>query len=352
MFPNPIKYDVSLIPNTIGQGNMYLDIDGYAYGDTPTTGWWMGYSPLVDGYTIYINKASDGPSIYSPYGDNELVATVKGIAASVNDDPSNIDRPEDALVYLSKKIDMICINIDYPPLVTEGMIFLLDAGFTASYPRAGDAWFDLVPGNANPGELINSSEFKPDDNGSLVFNGSNQFVIVNSNSDILPKTAYTKIVWFYARTFGAPNNLISGGISGEHAFWLFSSDRLSAGHNGNWNTVSGTTQLDINTWYCGAVTFDSAVGWKLYLNGNVESSSSNRTQFRGDGDVNIAAYQGGNLFNGQIAFASVYNRALSDVEILNNYNSMSPRFAGGFDLMFEDGSIMETESGDLVEYEH
>jgi len=31
---------------------------------------------------------------------------------------------------------------------------------------------------------------------------------------------------------------------------------------------------------------------------------------------------------------------------------MSPRFGSGFDLMFEDGSIMETESGDLVQYEH
>jgi hypothetical protein len=31
---------------------------------------------------------------------------------------------------------------------------------------------------------------------------------------------------------------------------------------------------------------------------------------------------------------------------------MSPRFVSDFDLMFEDGDIMETESGDLVEYEH
>ena len=351
MFGNPIKYDVSLVPNTIGRGNMHLDIDGYAYGDTPTTGWWMGYSPVVGGYTIYINKASNGPSIYSPYGDSGLVTTVKGIAASVNDDPSTITSVESALSYISGKSDMICINIDYPQLVTDGMIFLLDAGFTASYPRTGSTWHDLISGNVNNGSLINSPSFDSAE-GALVFNGSNQYVNINSNADILSKTTYTKIVWFYANSFGNANNLISGGSSGQHAFWCFASDRVNAGHNGTWNRVVSTTQLELNTWYCAAVTFDSVNGWKLYIDGDLESTSADTTQFTGDGSVNIASYQGGNFFNGQIAFASVYNRVLTDSEILNNYNSMSPRFASGFDLMFEDGSIIETESADLVEYEY
>jgi hypothetical protein len=329
---------------------MHLDIGGYAYGDTPTTGWWMGYSPLVGGYTIYINKASNGPSIYSPSGDSELVATVKGIAVSINDDPSTITSAESALLYISSKSDMICINIDYPQLATDGMIFLLDAGFTASYPRTGSTWHDLISGNVNNGNLINSPAFDPAD-GALIFNGS-QYAVINSNADILSKTAYTKIVWFYPTNFGFANNLISGGSSGQHAFWLFSSDRVNAGHNGTWNRVVSTTQLQLNTWYCAAVTFDSVNGWKLYIDGILESTSADTTQFTGDGAVHIAAYQGGNLFNGQIAFASVYNRVLSDAEVLNNYNSMSPRFVSDFDLMFEDGSIMETESGDLVQYEH
>jgi hypothetical protein len=330
---------------------MHLDIDGYAYGDTPTTGWWMGYSPLVDGYTIYINKALKGPSIYSPSGDPELVATVKGIAVSVNDDPSIITSAESALLYISGKSDMICINIDYPQLVTDGMIFLLDAGFTASYPRTGSTWHDLISGNINNADLINSPSYDSAE-GALVFNGTDQYGVVNSNADVLSKTSYTKIVWFYPTDFAYINNLISGGDNGQHAFWLFVSDRVNAGHNGAWNTVVSTTQLQLNTWYCAAVTFDSVNGWKLYIDGNLESTSPDTTQFAGNGAVHIAAYQGSSLFNGQIAFASVYNRVLSDAEVLNNYNSMSPRFVSDFDLMFEDGSIMETESGDLVEYEH
>ena len=350
MFSNPIKYSVSAVSNTIGRGNMYLDIDGYAYGDTPTTDWWMGYSPSAGGYTIYINKASQGPSIYSPSGNNELVATVKGIAVSVNDDPSTITSVESALLYISGKSDMICINMDYPQLVTAGMVFLLDAGFTASYPRTGNTWNDMVAGNYCNGALMNSPTYDSAD-GSLVFNGS-QYAIINSNAYVLSKTSYTKIVWFYPTSFGYANNLISGGSSGQHALWLFSTNRVNAGHNGTWNRVVSTTQLQLNTWYCAAVTFDSVNGWKLYIDGILESTSSDTTQFTGDGDVNIAAYQGGNFFSGQIAFASAYNRVLSGAEILKNYNAMSPRFVSDFDLMFEDGDIMETESGDLVEYEH
>ena len=53
MFSNPVKYSVSTVSNTIGRGNMYLDIDGYAYGDTPTTDWWMGQLTYqVDGLTL------------------------------------------------------------------------------------------------------------------------------------------------------------------------------------------------------------------------------------------------------------------------------------------------------------
>jgi hypothetical protein len=351
MFPNPIKYDVSLVPNTIGRGDMHLDIDGYAYGDTATTGWWMGYSPLVGGYTIYINKALEGPSIYSPSNDSELVATVKGIAVSVNEDPSTITSVGSALLYISGKSDMICINMDYPRLVTDGMSFLLDAGFTASYPRTGNTWHDLVSGNINNTNLINSPSYDSAD-GALVFDGSGQYGVVNSNADILSKTSYTKIVWFYPTSFGYANNLISGGSTGQHALWLFSSDRVNAGHNGAWATVVSTTQLQLNTWYCAAVTFDETNGWSLYLDGVLESTSPDTAKFGGRGDVYIASYQGGNFFNGQIAFASVYNRVLSETEILNNYNAMSPRFGSGFDLMFEDGDIMETESGDLIQYEH
>jgi hypothetical protein len=351
MFPNPIKYDVSLVPNTIGRGDMHLDIDGYAYGDTATTGWWMGYSPLADGYTIYINKGFEGPSIYSPSGDSELVATVKGIAVSVNDDPSTITSAESALLYISGKSDMICINIDYPRLATDGMKFLLDAGFTASYPRTGNTWHDLISGNINNVSLIDSPSYDSTE-GALVFNGSNQYGIVNSNASILSKTAYTKIVWFYPTSFDYANNLISGGSGGQHALWLFSTNRVNAGHNGTWNRVTSTTQLQLNTWYCAAVSFDSVNGWKLYMDGILESTSSDTTQFTGDGAVHIAAYQGANLFNGQIAFASVYNRVLSDAEIFEIYESISPRFDGGFDILFEDGSTMETESGDLVQYEH
>ena len=137
---------------------------------------------------------------------------------------------------------------------------------------------------------------------------------------------YTKIAWFYVTNFGTANNIISGGNTGLHAFWLFSSNKLNAGHNGFWNTVVSTTTLSLNTWYCGAVTFNTTSGWKLYLNGTQEATSSSTTTFTGTGDIQIGRYQTGNNYTGRIAIAQVYNRVLSGAEILQNYNAQKSRF--------------------------
>jgi hypothetical protein len=80
-------------------------------------------------------------------------------------------------------------------------------------------------------------------------------------------------------------------------------------------------------WWCGAVTFNTTTGWKLYLNGQLVDTDPSTTTFAGGNVVRIAAFQvGGNLFNGKIATAHIYNRVLSDDEIAQNYNATKSRF--------------------------
>ena len=96
---------------------------------------------------------------------------------------------------------------------------------------------------------------------------------------------------------------------------------MSIVSDGNNRTIlTSDSTLSLNTWYCGAVTFNTTNGWKLYLNGVQEATSANTTTFTGTGDIQIARYQGGNNFNGKIAIAQIYNRVLSASEILQNYN--------------------------------
>lgn len=213
-----------------------------------------------------------------------------------------------------------------PKVVTSGLSLYLDAANSSSYPGSGTTWTDISGNNRN-GALTNGPTFNSSNGGSIVFDGTNDFVSVASDANILSTTAYTKTVWFYVTSFSTDNNLISAGSSGQHALWLFTSNKLNAGHNGNWNTVVSTTTLVLNRWYFGSVTFNNTSGWVLYLNGVQESTSVSTTTFTGTGTISIGSYQNlGNYFTGRIATATVYNRVLSSSEILQNYNATKSRF--------------------------
>jgi hypothetical protein len=160
----------------------------------------------------------------------------------------------------------------------------------------------------------------------ISFNGSSNYIINSTN--LLPTSAYTKVAWFNTNNTSATNNIVSGGSSAAHAFWLGGGTKLYAGHNGNWYTVTSTTTISANTWYFGAVSFDTTNGWKLYVNGNLEATNSGTTTFTGanPGDIQMGSYGGANYFSGKIAMASVYNRVLSSDEILKLYNNTKARY--------------------------
>jgi hypothetical protein len=210
--------------------------------------------------------------------------------------------------------------------VTNGLVLCLDAGITTSYPGSGTSWFD-ISGNNNTGILTNGPTFTGSNAGAIVFDGSNDCIVVNNNASILSSTAYTKIAWFYPTSFATGNNILSGGNSGQHAFWLQTSNKLYAGHNGSWSTVASASTLSLNTWYCGAVTFNTSTGWVLYLNGIQENTSASTTTFTGNGEILVGAYStGANVFTGRIANVLVYNRVLSASEVLQNYIVTKRRF--------------------------
>ena len=213
------------------------------------------------------------------------------------------------------------------PIVRNDLILNLDAANTASYPGFGTSWFDLS-GSNNTSVLTNGPTYTYSDSlSNFLFDGSNDYVVVNSNANLLSKTEYTKFIFFYATSFSTANNLISGGVSGtNHAFWLNFSNRLYAGHNASWSTVTGSTTLSANTWYCGAVTYSNVSGWKLYLNGVLDGTSVTSTTFDNNGELQIAAYANANHFTGRIPLALVYNRALSAYEIKQNFDFYRTRY--------------------------
>jgi hypothetical protein len=210
-----------------------------------------------------------------------------------------------------------------PSIVKDGLVLYLDAANVKSYTGSGTTWGDLS-GNGNNGTLVNGPTFNSSNSGSIDFDGSNDWCQVSSLS--LSTTSYTKIAWFNPDT--STNNIISGGGDGQHAFWMGgTSTTLQAGHNGLWSTVSYSPGSMIGNWWFGAVSFNISTGWKLYLNGQLVDTDASTTTFTGGTSVRIGAYgDAANLFNGRISISQIYNKVLSDSEVLQNYNATKGRY--------------------------
>ena len=218
------------------------------------------------------------------------------------------------------------MGIDIGPIeTTDGLVLHLDAANTRSYPGSGNTVYDLS-GFGNTSALTNGPTYNSSNLGAFVLDGSNDYILVNSQANILSKTAYTKIAYIYISNFSTVNNIISGGFSGQHAFWMFGTVKLNAGHNGSWATVVGATTLSLNTWYFAAVTYSNSTGWKLYLNGREDGTSADTTTFTGNQEIVIGAYSSGNNFTGRISNIQVYNRALTATEIFQNYHATKGRY--------------------------
>lgn len=211
-------------------------------------------------------------------------------------------------------------------IVSDQLAMYLDAANPASYTANGTTWTDL---SGNNNHITLAGGYAYNQFGAITFNGTSGWGY--NNGDILSKTSYTKQVWIKFNSFSFSNNIVSGGIdpSGEHAFWLFSSNpgNLQAGHNFVWSRIIDNTALSTGVWYNVAVTFNNSTGWALYINGQQKSTSSDLTPFRGIGNIQIASFNGANNFlNGDIAHALVYNRSLTASEILENFNNLKSRF--------------------------
>ena len=210
-----------------------------------------------------------------------------------------------------------------PNIVTQGLVFCVDAANSESYSGSGSSWND-ISGNANNGTIYGAT-FSSNFNGKFNFDENNDYV---DCGNVLSQTAYTKSVWF--RPESATLNIVSGygTVGGQHAFWMVSTDKtLAAGHQGAWSTVSHTVPTGnmLNQWWNGAVTWNNSTGWVLYLNGVQVDTDSSTTDPAG-GSTYISRYASGNWFDGDIAQVMIYDRAISASEILQNYKALKPRY--------------------------
>ena len=135
--PNAIKYSTSAQTLALKKGNFFIGTGDVPKGPTSTTDYWNGITPPGGGYTVYLNKASNGPSIYTCVNDSELITLTNKIAGA------SYTTAAQCLSYYLTQSDKMCLNRDYESISTNGLVLDLDAGFSCSYPRNGTSWLDM-----------------------------------------------------------------------------------------------------------------------------------------------------------------------------------------------------------------
>ena len=212
---------------------------------------------------------------------------------------------------------------------SNGALLYLDAGNSASYPGSGTAWTDLS-GNSRNGTLTGGPTYTSADGGSIVFDGTNDFVQCSGS---LTATAATFVIWIrrngpqddfdgiiYSRSAAATGISFYGTTNKISYTWNNAVDTYS------WD--SGLTIPDL-TWCMIAVSVTSTSATAYLCQSSGITSATNIVSHTSTvlDDIKLAQDdQGARFFNGRIATAMIYNRALSAGEITQNFNALRGRY--------------------------
>ena len=228
-------------------------------------------------------------------------------------------------------------NQNYPQIVTSGMTLMIDAGFPASFPNGtGTTWYD-ISGNDNIGTLNNGPTWVNSGTTSyLSFDGSNDYVTFSQVPSLTNQL--TMECLFYMNSFvSGQDRLISNGDN--YVLYFTSSSNLNfyMGNQGGDISTSGTF---VGNWKHIVATYNG-ITKELYVDG-VLKSSANATGNTPNGNIlNLGAYQNDSsyTFNGRLNQVRIYNKALSQSEILQNYYK-GPIVTSGLTMALDAGNLV------------
>ena len=220
-----------------------------------------------------------------------------------------------------------------PNIVTDGLVFLMDAGNAQSYPGSGTTVYDLV-GNNN-GTLTGDAVYSSADGGVIDIIDSGDYINV-LNSTSLPANLQTWAIWVNFDTLPASNSYDS--------VWLKSANWNSTGGVGlqfiynyltwswgnNWGGTCSVAQSTLSTgvWYyiVGTSPGDTSTnGCKFYINGDLKDTGT-AAVVPSNGYPLLIGSGHGDSMNGQIARFEIWSGELTAAQILQNYNAHKSRF--------------------------
>jgi MSHA biogenesis protein MshQ len=170
-----------------------------------------------------------------------------------------------------------------------------------------------------------------------VFDNTDDFIDYGTTNIILPVNI-TLSAWIYQTTTAGYKNIITKeGATNDLDYGLTTSPNGNLYfwfHNGSFRIHETTTNIinSINTWYNVVSVFDDTNNTvKMYVNGVLIYNQPENTSLLAHSNSKLFVgwrnqFISGQAFSGRISQVQLYNKALSDSEVLQNYNTLKSRF--------------------------
>ena len=249
-------------------------------------------------------------------------------------------------------------------IVTNGLVLHIDPSKNTSYPGTGNTIYDLS-GFGNTGTLVSSPVFSSVNGGNLVFNG-NSYITRSSALDTGQNFSVTAWIYPTSLSGGGRNAIIGNGYSfstdngwffciSNNNFGTFQSLMVSLGID-NLIKISNSYVFQLNKWTHVAMTVSGGgSSVKLYANG-VEttygfSGGAARSLVYTTNEFHIGMRHSATpeRFAGSIAQVQIYNRALSAIEVQQNYNATKNRFVNALPPV-RNGLVLELDAANTASY--
>ena len=226
-----------------------------------------------------------------------------------------------------------------PSIITNGLILNLDASNASSYPGQGTVWTNTIGNNYN-GVLSSGIGYTTNYGGGLTLDGISNYVLLSgTNKPNTPTTnsGFSFGMWFNINSWSAakgifqityPNSLTS--TTPYVLLNTLNTNQIQYYVDNSWRSLGSTLTNRNAPQYISFTISINQFGfsvWKTYLNGVLQGTLNLTGPIT---RLNTSDVYLGNGFNGftfmNCYSTHMYNRTLSDAEVLQNFNNTKTRF--------------------------
>lgn len=218
-----------------------------------------------------------------------------------------------------------------PKIVTDGLVLCLDAANTKSFVSGSTTWSDLTK-NLYNGDLVNGPVYVNSYGGSVNFDGLDDYCQYN-----IPYPYAMTVSTFGLSNVSTWNNYAGLGSARRQNGYIIHNDLSTQNvnfymldQNASFIGLGGINSIEITKVNYYTISTNGSNIHKIYLNGVLKGTSTTsitRTNTPTTQPGLLGRDDGSSRYNNlKIYNHTIYNRQLSDQEVLQNYNAVKNRF--------------------------